>query len=527
MLSAKTVLGMLKTSSPLGMLRTKTALGIDISETLINLALLKKGKNGVQLLKTASSSVPDGVIKNGNIEDYATLSKAIRELKTRNKIRASRAAVSLLARPVLVQIMDIPKQVPTNIRQFIYNELKRCIVLSGKKIASDFYGIGSRERTGNSRLFVVATDWQKVTEIAKACNQAGLNVEAIEPPLLAYARAFYDKKIAGKFDCNVLMAILQGNALTICVFRKQTVDFVRTKDISKETTEPDKLCQWLADQINAIIQFYDVEVPDSPGNWEISVIANESVQLPDDAEKSLKAKVAGGNLQVRTPENAYLDTPVWQSGGSDRPSPVAIGLAMKLLGTEQSNLRINLLPPELARVTATKKDALITANIAAAILLLMVLAAGGLALMAKKVNENIAYKKQTQSLQDIRTLLREQELIDRQIKQLSDRADLLNVISSSHDDVDWPHLLNDIRLGTPKTVRITSLFAKGSSRMALEGLSLSYEDVHLFVDMLNKSEHIDSASLSEAEKDNRTGGLVRYAIECSLSPRKRKITDVN
>ncbi len=63
--------------------------------------------------------------------------------------------------------------------------------------------------------------------------------------------------------------------------------------------------------------------------------------------------------------------------------------------------------------------------------------------------------------------------------------------------------------------------------MSLEGLSLSYEAVHLFVDMLNKSEHIDSASLIEAEKDNKTGGLVRYAIECSLSPQKRNITGVN
>jgi Tfp pilus assembly protein PilN len=423
--------------------------------------------------------------------------------------------------------MDIPKQVPTNIRQFVYNELKRCVALSGKKIASDFYGIGSRERMGNNRLFVVATDWQKVAEITKACNQAGLNVEAIEPPLLAYARAFYAKKIAGKFDCNVLMAILQGSTLTICVFRKQTVDFVRTKDISKETTEPDKLCQWLAGQINAIIQFYDVEVPDSPGQWEITVIANESVQLPDDAEESLKAKVTGGNLQVRTPENAHQDTPVWESGGFDRPSPVAIGLAMKLLDTEKSNLRINLLPPELARGTATKKDALITANIAAVLLLLMVLAIGGLTLMTKKVNENIAHKKQTQSLQDIHSLLREQELIDGQIKQISDRPGWLNGILSSHGDVDWPHLLNDIRRGTPKTTRITDLFTKGSSRMSLKGLSLSYEAVHLFIDMLNKSEHIDSASLSGAERDDQTGELVKYAIECSLSPRKRKINGVN
>ena len=521
-LDTKTVLGMLKARSALGMFRTKTALGIDISNGQINLALLKRDKNGLELLKAASSPVPDGAIKNGNIEDYAILSKVIKELKTRNKIQANQAAISLLAKPVLVQIMDIPKRVPTNIRQFVYNELKRCVVLSGKKIALDFYGIGSREQTGNNRLFVVATDGRKVAEIVKACNQAGLNVEAIEPPLLAYARAFYDKKIAGKFDCNVLMATLQSSALTICVFRKQTVDFVRTKDISKETTEPDKLCQWLADQINTIIQFYNVEVPDSPGQWEITVITNESAQLPDDAEESLKAKVASTNLQVRTPENACQDTPVWENGGSDRPSTVAIGLAMKLLGTEETNLRINLLPPETAEVKSARKDALITANIAAALLLLMVLAVGGLTLMTKKVNENIAHINQTQLLQDTHTLLREQELINRQIKQLSDRPGWLNGISSLRGDVDWPNLLNDIRRGTPKTARITNLFAKGSSSMSLEGLALSYEAVHLFVDMLNKSEHVDLASLIEAEKDNKTGGLVKYAIECSLNTRERK-----
>ena len=500
-------------------MRAQTALGIDISENLINLALLRKDKDGVQLLKAASAPVPDGSIKNGNIEDSAALFKAVRELKNRNRIQASQAVVSLLARPVLLQIIDTPKPLPTNIGQFVQDEVKHCVALSGKEIAFDFCGIGSGGEAGSSRLFVVAADAQKVADLARACNQAHLNVGAIEPPLLAYARAFYDKKIAGKFDCNVLVAILQGCTLTLCVFRKQALDFVRTKHISKEKAGPDELCQWLADQINAIIQFYEVEVQDNPRKWEITVVT-DCLQLPKNAEESLKTKVASPNLHVRTPENASQDTPFGQDNSSDKPSAVAIGLAMKLLAINGSNLRINLLPPEAAEVKTLRKDVLITANIAASLLVLMILAGGALTVMTEAINEKITQKKRAQSLQDTYALFREQTLVEKQIKQLSDSPDLLSSISNSRRDVDWAGLLNDIRKGIPKTLCITDLLSKSDYRMSLKGLAMSYEAVHLFVDMLNKSEHIDSASLIKREKDDEETGLIRYTINCALAPRK-------
>ena len=500
-------------------LSVKTALGVDISENRINLALLKQNAKGIELIKAASGPVPDGAIKDGNVEDSAALFKAVRELKNRNRMQASQVAVSLLARPVLLQIIDVPRTLPTNIGQFVQNEIKHCVALSGREIAFDYCGIGSGGRAGSSRLFAVAADAQKVADLARAANQARLNVGAIEPSLPAYARAFYDKKIAGKFDCNVLMAVLQGGTLTLCVFRKQTLDFIRTKDISKEKTQPAQFCQLLADQINAIIQFYEVEIPDSPGKWEVTVVA-DSTQLPKDAQESLKTKVPVIELQVRTPNNAWQDTPVGQTDGSDEPSAVAIGLAMKLLGINGSNLLTNLLPPEAAEVRALRKDVLIAANIVASLFVLMILVGGGLTVVTGKVNERIAHKKQTQSLRDTYALFRERTLVEKKIEQLSNRPDLLSSISSSRPDVDWAGLLNDIRKVTPKTLRITDLLSKSHSGISLEGLAMSYEAVHLFVEMLNKSEYIDSASVLETEKDDGERGLVRYSASCALAPRK-------
>ena len=91
-------------------LGAKTALGIDISQSRINLVLLKGGAKGVELLKSASAPIPDGAIKEGSIADAGLLVHALRELKVRNKIGwTNHAAISLLCKPVVLQVIDLPK----------------------------------------------------------------------------------------------------------------------------------------------------------------------------------------------------------------------------------------------------------------------------------------------------------------------------------------------------------------------------------------------------------------------------------
>jgi hypothetical protein len=58
--------------------------------------------------------------------------------------------------------------------------------------------------------------------------------------------------------------------------------------------------------------------------------------------------------------------------------------------------------------------------------------------------------------------------------------------------------------------------------MRLEGLTVSYEAVNLFVDLLNESNLIDSASEIETEKMDPDSGLIMYKIECALALEKGK-----
>lgn len=523
-LNTKTVLEMLKTNAR-KMRRTKTALGVDISDERISLVLLKKDKNGVELLASASAPVPDGAIKNGNVEDAKVLAKVIEELKTKNKIRSYPTALSFVVNPVLIQILDLPKSVPASIGQFVRNEVKQCAKLPIKDVAVDFCGIKSSARLGNRRALVVATDGQKITNVAKTLasklTSEGLNICAIEPASVAYIRACYEKKIAKTFDQNLLFAIVREGILTLCLFRNQTLDFVRTKQFEDDKCDADKYSKWLVAEIYEVLRFYEFEVLDKHNKWDVLLTTDIHSEYIKDNIKVLAADssatgIEGVELAVRTPEEAYLDTPFADTNFPDKPSTVAVGLAMKLLNLPGCNLNINLLPPQIAKIKSARRQSLIIANIAAVILFLMILKVGFFNMKVRKVNEDIAQQQQTQLSQNMKESLNERASLNEQIVSVSEKFNSMNIVLKPGSFLKWGQILDGVRLAIPEKVRITNLSSKDNSKLLLHGQALSYNAVYRFVDRLNTCEHIESASLIETKKDSGSENLVSYSISCSL-----------
>jgi Tfp pilus assembly protein PilN len=496
-------------------MRNQVALGIDISDRQISMALLKREKNDVKVLKASSVPIPDSAIKDGCIEEPEVIVKTIKDMKSHNNIRARKAAISLSTESTIVHILDAPRGAPSNIGQFVQNEFKSYVALSGRKIAFDYCGIKSSQGAAN-RLLAVAADREELAMLNMICRRAHLDVEAIEPPILGYIRVLFAEKIEGRFDNDVLIAVLNGGNLTLCVFRKQTLDFLRIEAISGENAKPGKLCRWLASELNAIIQYYDVEVTESSGKWEVTIVA-DGVQLPDDAEASLKTKVESADLEVRTGQNACRDTIIYHNNCKGQPSALAIGLAMGLLDVRRTGLKVNLVPPESAEVKAVKKQlALTTAAIVAAVPLLMLAVGAGFNRLADKTKNNIVQSIQAEMSQDVQTLCKEKQLLERQIELLSKRPGELNDILGSRPNLDWAKILDDIRTHTPEAVRITAMQSAGKAEMILEGLALSYEAIRLFVKALNESDYINAASLTETTKGEESDGLVMYKINCAL-----------
>ncbi|MHC4147859.1 MAG: pilus assembly protein PilM [Planctomycetota bacterium] len=512
---AKTSLGVLNKTA-LNMF-TRTSLGVSISNEKIELALLRQTREGVELLKAATEPIPAGAVSDGNVKDPAVLARAIKAIRNHHKIGPRRTVVSLFAHPVLTQIIDLPPNLPSNIAKYVDKEVRHCAVLPRKNISLDYCGISSLSESFNKRLFITAAESENVLSLVGALSEAGLNVEAVEPPELAGARTLYDGKILKNLDSNVLIALVDGANVSLVVFRNQTLDFLRKRNIAGDICQSKEALDRLAEEVSAVVQYYDVEIDDGSKNWKLVTVLDRAGDHAREVGDSLQSRLSNLQVEVVSPVTACENTQVINSCGAETVSLVAVGLAMRLLNLPQPKLKVNLVPPESAEVKAVKKYALVTANIVAAVLTVMILAVGVLSASLNKTNETITQLKAGQASTGTMELLVEQEGIDNEAERLRAELEAVNKLLHSGNTGGWDLILDDIRYRTPQSLWISSLFSEDNSRLLIKGRSTSYEAVRLFVEMLGESKYMASVALVEAEKDEGVGGLVSYSIDCSLT----------
>lgn len=499
------------------MLRSKTALGIDISEHRISVALLKKTASGVKLLRQGQAEIPAGAIADGNITDPALLGAAIRSLLKKSRISVRRATVSLVAKPVLTQIVQLPEDLPGNMNLFIRSEIRHCPSLAGKESQHDFCMLKKLAQNELGRIFVSATDHNKLTELLKTCSIAGVDATAIEPPAVAAVRAVYNKKICDRYDSNVLIALVHGSVVTICVFRKDELDFIRSIEIDSASDDQDTYIDCCEREINSVIQYYDIEVDSAEEKWEIlAILENPTVQA-NDLEFALQ-KSFGLNANVCSSATVYDDTILVKNDKIEHCSITAAGLAMRQLQVSGSDLNMNLIPVEAEETKATKKFALIVANIAAVVLLITFVFAGILRVQLEQTQKIMEQRKDSGAQGNIEQLLDDQRHVNMQIAYLCDKKKRMREIFETKEEFLWPQILDDIRRNTPATLYITSISNSDGADLVLKGNAASFKSIHIFAELLGKSRYIQSAVVAQTQKNLHVEGMVTYSITCVLSP---------
>jgi len=204
---------------------------------------------------------------------------------------------------------------------------------------------------------------------------------------------------------------------------------------------------------------------------------------------------------------------------------VAVGLAMNLLAIQGNDVKINLLPVEIKRAREAQKDVLIAVNAVAAILLIVIVAVGGLTAMFGRSHRIAAAKQSLIARQNTDGKLELHQYIDARLQALSSRLDRIEQISVSHRDVNWAQLFDEIRKAAPASVRISALSSQDGARMLLSGLAKSNDAINLFIKLLEKSSCIESVTLLETREQEGQNGLIGYQISCKLAVRRDKVDD--
>jgi type IV pilus assembly protein PilM len=497
-------------------MRTSTTLGINISNDQISAALLTQTAQGIEVLKSAAAPVPEGATANGCVKNPLMLAKAVKELCSRNNMPTGNAVVSLMAKPAILRVMEMPRDLTTNPAQYIHNELKHYAVMSGKTIMHDYCPLASPKKSTAARLLLAATDEEKVDELAKAFNRTGITIKAFEPAAIAYIRLLHTNAIAKKFNSNVLIAVVQDTVTTLCVFRDTNLDFVHTVEIGRQNLDNETDIHTLATEIGSIAQFYDVEVAEASKQWEVILAFSSEHAQQDRVRQSIQNGLAGMNVRISSPATVRKDAPLTVKDDNGTVSPISAGLAMKYFKTGIADLKINLLPAATHDSYNMKKFALTAASIAIIVFLLSLSAIPIVRAKLNKVTQTIEKRHAAMLSENMTRLLKKDAALAQKNKALNDRLQAMNAIISGSVARNWPRLLQDIGSRIPQNTRITGLTAKDTS-LRLTGQAISYAQITNFVELLGKSPYIASATLAKSEIDPLAHNVLQYDITCTFT----------
>lgn len=492
----------------------KTATGIEIGAAEIRIVSARKTAAGVRVVAATRVAIEPGTIQDGCVVDSQKLVQTLKVLRKQHKVRSRQVTVSLPAECSVARIVMLPEEDPQRIARFVQDEIRQYASLSGRETVSDFQVVTPGRPGAPGRVLVVGADRGLAIAVSEACRRAGFVIGAIEPAVAACVRLLDAVQASDPSAVRRLLAIRREEALTLCIFSGGILGFIRTKGVGAGDVSD----RCIRDEINAAIQFYDTEHGARPRPWHVVILDESGQAAPDGLAESVGTGILADHVDVwtngRLPDGVAADPQVHSA-----PSATALGSALRSLVAGEHGAQVNLLCDDTAETESIRRTVLVTANALAVLVLLTVLIVGGLQLLFQRTARNVASVKLAQLTRgelELAVAMDQLEYVEQRRRLLDDELDCLRSISESRRDVDWVQILTDIQKATPQMVRIVSLSTDAGSDIVMDGISRSYEAVHTFVAMLNRSEHVQRASLLETRRADTQEGFVRFAVRCSL-----------
>lgn len=495
-------------------LKAKTSTGIEISASGLCMVSARMAGSGIEVVDATQAAIAPETIQDGRVVDPVQLVQTLKAVRRRHKVPCRQATVSLSTECTVARMVVLSEDDPQKVSRFVRDEIRQYAALSGRETASDFHVMTPARPGVPGKALVVGADRTMVDAVSNACRQVGLSIGAIEPAVTAWVRLLSALQNSDGPETKRLFAICTGDALSLCILNRGVLDFVRTRSIGS----PNASEAFMRNEIHAAIQFYDADAVGGPRPWHIVILDESDAGIGGNPVESVRAALPGDIVDIWTRQTlpiGVLAGPLAQDG----MSAAALGSAIRPLLTDARDGELNLLAPEAAQAGSAGRTVLVAANALAVLMLVVILVIGGFQSLARQTARRIAAVEQTELTRHepgLVAAISQLEAMEQKGQWLSGTVDALRSILGSRQDVDWVGLLGDIKTATPETVRITDLSVDARSDMIVEGVSCSYEAVHVFVRMLNRSPYVKRASLLETYRATSREGFVQYAVKCSL-----------
>jgi type IV pilus assembly protein PilM len=211
------------------------AIGLDISTGSIKVAEVNITRREPILSNIGIIMLPEGPVREGEIDDPQIISGYIRELWKQNKIGKRKVTLGISNQKVIVRPMDLPympeeeleNAVKYQVQEFIPIPIDDAII--GYEVV-DEYMTGEEERM--QTILLAAAHRQMITSFIEAVTGAGLTPTSVELKAFAMVRSLIKKEYQfleeeGEAPGSVCLINIGSGICNICVVKEETPRFVR------------------------------------------------------------------------------------------------------------------------------------------------------------------------------------------------------------------------------------------------------------------------------------------------------------
>ncbi len=214
--------------------KEQSSIGLDISTGSVKVAELQIGKGEPVLSNLGIIHLPEGVVRDGEVEDMATLSHLLKELWSRVGLRNRRVILGIANQKVIVRPIELPYMEREELDSALRFQVQEFIPIPVEDAVLDFEIIEEFMTAEEERMLtvlLVAAHRDMIQSFVETLRLAGLTPVAIDLKAFALARSLIKKEYAfleeGPSEESICIVNVGAGITNIVILKENVPRFAR------------------------------------------------------------------------------------------------------------------------------------------------------------------------------------------------------------------------------------------------------------------------------------------------------------
>ncbi|MDK2792006.1 MAG: type pilus assembly protein PilM [Deferribacteres bacterium] len=276
--------------------KKENLIGIDIGSYSVKMIELKGKKSGYLLKSISEVVLPEDVISEGSIVDYAEVTRCIREAFQKGNFSHKKVASALKGTNVIAKKVTLAIEDEKNFSETFRWEAEQYI---GRKDLEDYnidYEVIGNIKQGEHVDVVIAVARKDlIMDLSSVIESAGLKPMAVDLSVFTLINAF---EVNYGIEEDVIAIVDIGNSSTQIVFVKNGV-----YEFSREVNYSGKNCVEMIQQRlgitreDAVAKLFDIEAVEYDEELR-SIINDFNIQLATEVKNSINMFLTSGQIKT-------------------------------------------------------------------------------------------------------------------------------------------------------------------------------------------------------------------------------------